>query len=505
MKNLGLAGLLFILATLFLKISGLIRDMVFAFYFGTSIEADAYTIAFTFTNIVILFLNTGMKNALVPTYMNALENRRGAYHLSQVMRSTAIVSLVISALGAAFAPLYIPFIYYGLDEKGTDIAVFVTIIFFSSIVAVGMNAVLEAYFDANHRFAISVVSQILVMASSITAAVFFASTIGVYSLAFGYLAGTILSLLLKMLFFVPKGTYSLRWKFDRKEIRSFYLIFIPVAVTAMIGQINLTVDHAFASPYGKGIVNYITFAKNLVHFPQAIIAVTIGTMIFPMLSKAQTSNNKKLFKMGLQRGISTMSLILFPALAGMVWLMPGIIEAIYQRGAFTKEATEATTTVAYYYIGSVLFFSLQTVLNKGFYAMNKGQVIFRIGILSILLNGICNYIFTNMMDSYMGIPLASSFVAFIYFIASYYLFTKLMDKSNQKELMMDLSKILLSVLFMLIVLWCIRPLTASLPNLVEIAAVSAAGAAAYIGAVFMLRVSAVTFLISVFIKRKSIE
>lgn len=502
MKRLGVAGLLFILATLVLKISGLIRDMVVAYYFGFGTEAGAYTIAFTITNTVILFLSTGMKNALVPTYMNALENKRGAYHLSQVLKSTALVSLILSVFGAVLAPLYIPFFYPELDEKGTEITVFITIIYFSSLIAVGMNAVLEAYLDANNRFAISVVSQILVMASSIAAAFFFASSIGVYSLAFGYLTGTLLSLALKKLFFMPKEAYSLREKFDWKEIHSFYHIFIPVAVTAMIGQINLTVDHAFANPYGKGTVNYITYAKNLVHFPQAILAVTIGTIIFPMLAKAQSSKNKKLFKAGLQRGISTMSLILFPALAGMVWLMPDIIEAIYQRGKFTQEATEATTTVAYYYMGSVLFFSLQTVLNKGFYAMNKGHVILKVGVLSILLNGICNYAFTNIMDSYMGIPLASSFGAFIYFIVSYSIFTKLIGKSDQREMMVDLFKVCISVLLMLIVLFWIRPFTDRLPNLAEIAVVSAAGAAVYTGAVLMLRISAATFLVSAFIRTK---
>ncbi|MDG5472458.1 lipid II flippase MurJ [Jeotgalibacillus sp. ET6] len=81
-SNFGLYSVLFLMATIFLKISGLLRDMTVSFYFGVSLSTDAYFVAFNMANMVILFLNTGMKNALVPTYIDAVKNERGPYHLS---------------------------------------------------------------------------------------------------------------------------------------------------------------------------------------------------------------------------------------------------------------------------------------------------------------------------------------------------------------------------------------------------------------------------------------
>ncbi|KIL43011.1 murein biosynthesis integral membrane protein MurJ [Jeotgalibacillus campisalis] len=500
-SKLGLASILFIIASLFLKLSGLLRDMTVAFYFGDGVAAGAYFAAFNIPNMVILFLNTGMKNALVPTYISALEKKNGSYHLSQVMKGTLIVSFIFSLLGAALAPFYIPLLYPDFTADATEISILIAIIFFASIVAVGMNSVLEAFFDANNRFAISVVSQIVVILSSILSAVLFADSIGIYSLAIGYAAGTVLSLLLKILFFIDKGTYTLKGKFDWLEIKSFYIIFVPVAVTVMIGQINLTVDYVFAGRFEVSVITYINNAKNLVHFPQAIIGVTIGTIIFPLLSKAQSTNNKELFKTGIQRGLSAMSLILLPAVAGMMWLMPNIIELVYLRGEFSEAAAAATTTVAYFYVGSVLFFSLQTVLNKGFYAMQKGQVILKIGAVSILLNIVFNYILTEAMNSYNGIPLASSVMAFIYFIVSYFIFTNLIGRSGQRKMMADLIKIIVSVVIMIGALSLLRMAAASLPNLAEIILSAVVGAIVYLGAVFMLKVSTFTFLISAIRKR----
>lgn len=495
-SKLGLASLLFIIASLFLKISGLLRDMVVAFYFGDSFAAGAYFAAFNIPNMVILFLNTGMKNALVPSYINALENQNGKHHLSQVMKGTLIVSIAFSIIGAAFSPLYVPLLYPNFSDQAIEIATIVAIIFFASIVAVGMNSVLEAYFDANNRFAISVVSQIIVILTSIVSAVLFAESIGVYSLAIGYAAGTVLSLVVKTLFFIQKGTYSLRGKFDWKEIKSFYLIFIPVAVTVMIGQINLTVDYVFAGRFQEGVITYINNAKNLVHFPQAIIGVTIGTIIFPLLSKAQATKSDKMFQNGIQKGLSAMCLVLFPAIAGMMWLMPTIIELLYQRGAFSESASMATTNVAYFYAGSVLFFSLQTVLNKGFYALQKGHLILKIGAVSVLLNALFNYILTEAMDSYYGIPLASSVMALFYFFVSYFIFVRLVGKSFQKELFIDTVKIVMAVMIMLGVLLVIKSFTDSLPAVAEIVAVGFVGAVTYLVSVIVLKVPTFKFLIA---------
>ncbi|MDG5472457.1 lipid II flippase MurJ [Jeotgalibacillus sp. ET6] len=412
------------------------------------------------------------------------------------MKGTLLVSIFLSLLGAALAPLYIPILYGDLHPQALEAAVLLTIIYFSSITAVGMNAVLEAYFDSNSRFTISVLSQIVVISSSILSTVLFAHTLGIYSIALGYVAGTVLSLLIKVFFYIKKGTYTLKGKMDWKEIKDFYIVFFPVAVTVMIGQINLTVDNIFASQFPEGAVTYINNAKNLVHFPQAIIGVAIATLIFPMLSKAQSAKNPDLFKSGLQRGFSLLSLILLPALAGIVWLMPSIIEVIYQRGEFTEDATAATTNVAYFYIGSVLFFSLQAILSKGFYALQKGQIILRIGLLSILLNIFLNFFLTKALNSYLGIPLASSLVALIYFVISFYLFIKLTGRFNSLDLTMDLLKIVLSVIIMMTALYTLRILTPSLPSLLNTATAALVGATVYTLSILALRVSTVRFLLS---------
>lgn len=213
-SKLGLASILFIGATLILKVSGLIRDMVIAYYFGASYVADAYLAAFIIPNMLILFMQNGMKNALVPSYIQAAEEQRGRSHLGQVFKGTAGLALILSIIGMAIAPVLIPLLYPDFSPEASQIAIWVTVIFFACISFVGMNSVLEAFFDAENKFSLSIVSQIIVILSSIAGAFLFANQIGAYSLAIGYAVGTVLSLIFKAFIVVPQRSLTLKEKFD---------------------------------------------------------------------------------------------------------------------------------------------------------------------------------------------------------------------------------------------------------------------------------------------------
>ncbi|MYL20133.1 murein biosynthesis integral membrane protein MurJ [Halobacillus litoralis] len=500
-SKLGLASILFIGATLILKVSGLIRDMVIAYYFGASYVADAYLAAFIIPNMLILFMQNGMKNALVPSYIQAAEEQRGRSHLGQVFKGTAGLALILSIIGMAIAPVLIPLLYPDFSPEASQIAIWVTVIFFACISFVGMNSVLEAFFDAENKFSLSIVSQIIVILSSIAGAFLFANQIGAYSLAIGYAVGTVLSLIFKAFIVVPQRSLTLKEKFDWPEVRQFYWIFLPVGLTVMVGQVNLLVGSVFASYQGEGAVMYINTAKNFVHMPQAIFGVTIATIIFPLLSKAITTNDTGQFKKGIEKGLTTMYLVLMPSIIGMMLLMPNLIELLYEGGAFDSKATEATTQVAYFYFGSVLFFSLNNIINKGFYTMKKGHLILMISVGSILLNVVFNFVFAEWLG-YLGIPLAASVMALFYTGACLIVFTKLVGGLNFKSILVDYVKITGATALMTGAVLAVKPLITGLPNVFIIIIVAIVGAIVFVGAAFVMKSDAFMFLLNNVTKRK---
>ncbi|WP_117168444.1 murein biosynthesis integral membrane protein MurJ [Paraliobacillus sediminis] len=492
--KIAITSIIFILATLVLKITGLLRDIVVAYYFGDSYQADAYLAAFIIPNMLFLFLTTGMKNAFVPQYIESLEQNRSRKLFNQIWKATGITSLLFAILGICLSPIILPLVYANFEEVALEITIHVTMIFMSALVFVGINAVLEAYLDAENRYTLSIISQNIVLITMITSAILFVPEIGTYALAIGYLAGTIISLLFKLFFIIPKKIIKITDKIDFPEVKSFFIILFPVAITVMVGQVNLAVDNIFASYFEEGVVTYINYAKNLVHFPQSIFGVTIGTIVFPLIAKAYAKQDIEGFKAGTERGLTVMFYVLLPAIVGMLLLMPTIIQLLFERGAFDQAATIATSKVAYYYAGSVLFFSLNIMINNGLYTIKKGHLIMMIGLFSIVLNAICNLILTNWMG-YVGIPLASSIVGLSYAGTCYLVFRKHVGPLVSKVFVKESLKVMLAVGVMAGGIILLRSSLPPISAIIDLILSVSTGVVVYLVCSYVLKIKSFQFLL----------
>lgn len=141
----------------------------------------------------------------------------------------------------------------------------------------------------------------------------------------------------------------------------------------------------------------------------------------------------------------------------MMLMMEEIIQIVYQRGAFDGAATVATSEVAYYYVGSVLFYSIQVIIAKGFYTLDKGNLIMRIGILSILLNIVFNFVFSSWIG-YKGLALSTSVVGFIYTFIAFFILNKHIGWLSVRKIGKEYVKIIFSCIVMIVVLWIIKHL-----------------------------------------------
>ncbi|SEO24234.1 putative peptidoglycan lipid II flippase [Amphibacillus marinus] len=434
---------IFIIITVLIKLAGVIRDIVIANYFGDSYLADAFLTAFVLVNVLILFFTNGMRHLFVPLYMKARVDHEEDKFTATIFYGTGVFSACLVLVLLVIVPLIIPILY----PVQADIIINLTQILLMAVLFVAVNAVLEAYFESIQRYSISAFSQLIVLLIMIATVVLFHQQLSVYALAVGYLLGTITSFLLKL--YLAIGVVG--WHFSIKRTQSFYINYFPIALTVMIGQINLAVDQLFANRIGEGVVTYLSYAKNLVHLPQALIATALGTLIFPVISKAFVSEDRDQLLKTINRGQLLVLTLLIPAIAGMATLMTEIIQLLYQRGQFTPQATLATTRVAYFYLGSVFFYSFNTLIVNGLYALNKAKAIMKISLISVCLNVILNGILSYAFG-FVGIPLASSIVGGLYLLLTYQKFCQEIGKLSFTGSYKQLIKVGIASLIMIIVL-----------------------------------------------------
>lgn len=453
MSKLKLAGILFLLSTFLLKFSSMIRDIVISGLFGDSYMADAYFAAMTIPNAIVLFMLTGMKDAFLPSYYKYDSLGKGFSHLTNIVKGTFWISFVVSIVGVALSPLLVRWLYpqFEIYEDGMEIAAWTAAIYFLSISLVGVNAVYEGYFDSQKKFSFSTFSQTIVVLTTISFALIFHKSIGIYAVPLGYLVGTLFSFLLKLIVMTPQKFMSWKQKADWAEIKQFYWIFIPVGLTIAVGQINLTVNTLFASRLGEGVISNLNYAFRLVNIPQAIFGVTIATIIYPLLAKAKSDGDREAFKLGMERGLSTMFMFLAPTVIGMMILMEPIVRVVYERGAFAETATALTSEYALFYMGSVFFYSIQAVVAKGFYTLEKGHYMMRIGMISVVVNIISNFILSKVMGP-SGLALSASLVGMIYSLITFTTLYKISNGFNLKYIGREYAKMIVATVVMFFVL-----------------------------------------------------
>ncbi len=503
MSKLRLASILLIISTFVLKFSSMLRDLVIANYFGSSHEADAYLAAMIIPNTLILFMLTGMKEAFLPSYYKYNALGQGFSHLTNIVKGTFWISLAATIVGMILSPFIIPVVYP--KPEAMDVAVWTAVIYFASVFLVGINAVYEGYFDAQRKFSFSTFSQTSVVLATIGGTILFHDRLGIYSAALGYFVGTIISLLIKLIYLKPGQFMNWKQPMDKREVSSFYLIFLPVGLTIAVGQVNLLINTIFSSRLEEGVVANLNYAFRLVNIPQAIFGVTIATIIFPLLAQAKTEQKMDLFKQGIEKGLSFMFLFVAPTVTGMVLLMEEVVQIFYQRGEFDATSTALTSEYAVYYVGSVVFYSIQAVIAKGFYTLEKGHYMLRIGIISI----VCNIIFNALLVKTMGAPglaLSFSLVGFVYSVITFSTLYKISGGFDLRYVAKEYIKVFIATAVMIAVLLFVERFMASWNVYVYVAAMAVIGGAVYFIALFLTRSQSMKELVNIKqFKRKASE
>lgn len=499
MSKLRLASILFLLSTFFLKFSSMIRDIVISGLYGDSYMADAYFASMVIPNAIVLFMLTGMKDAFLPSYFKYDKLGKGYSHLTNIVKGTFWISLAVSIVGAAASPWLVGMLYpdFAKFEQGMTIAAWTAAIYFLSISLVGVNAVYEGYFDSQKKFSFSTFSQTIVVLTTILFAIIFHKSLSIYAVPIGYFVGTLFSFLLKLVVLKPGKMMAWTQKMDWQEIKSFYWIFIPVGLTIAVGQINLAVNQIFASGMGEGVVSNLNYAFRLVNIPQAIFGVTIATIVYPLLAKAKSDEDHQSFKLGMERGLSYMFMFLAPTVIGMLILMESIVRITYERGAFTESATALTTEYAIFYIGSVFFYSIQAVVAKGFYTLDKGHYMMRIGMISVVVNVISNWILSNIMGP-AGLALSTSVVGMIYSVITFSTLYKISNGFNLKYIGKEYIKMITATALMFLALWGLGKVIspALLGDILYLAIMIITGAVVYFAGLYILKTTSMTQLLA---------
>lgn len=450
------------IAVMFSRVLGLIRETIFARYFGAGFLYDAFIVGFRIPNLLRdLFAEGALSAAFVKVFTDyQLKNsEKEAWRLaSMIFNGLAVVLSIITILGILLSPLFVQIITYNYlgdpnhyypPEKAA-LATTLMQIMFPFILLVALAALAMGVLNTKGRFGIPASASTAFNIVSIVFGLGFAYWLsgGVWERSvdklivpndaaqwaiIGMSIGTLLGGAAQLLIQIPSlfkvgFRFSLRLSFRDEGVRRVMRLMGPAIIGTGAVQVKVFVDTVVASGIDGG-VSWLSYAFRLMQFPIGVFGVAIGTAAIPTLSRLASEENAVKFRSTLSDAIKLVFLLAIPSACGLIVLGQPIISLIYQRGEFDAFDTNMTAWALTAYSVGLAGYAAIKVLSPAFYALNDAKTPMYISLASILVHVPASFGMMQLLSrvgvsperpngfGHVGVALATSIVASVNFLA----------------------------------------------------------------------------------------
>jgi len=365
-------------ATLVSRITGFLRDIAIANFFGAAGATDAFFVAFRIPNMFRRLLGEGrgsLTSAFVPIFADSLESEDRTAARRFLATTSGWLLLLLAAvclLGVAFSPALISIFSPGFraDPGKFALAVSLNRIMFPYLLFISLVALFMGVLNTLGRFFAPAIAPVLLNLSLIAAA-FLGRRLGVpiFALAIAVIVAGFLQLLLQLPFLRAKGflvTPKLGGITD--EHRRLAKLMLPAFLGFGVYSVSILITPAIGSMLEEGAISFLYYADRLVQFPLAIIGISFATAIFPSLARSAARSDESAFLSTLSAGVRWLLFLSIPAAVGLAVLAKPIVQVLFERGRFTPDATAATAGALVAYSAGLVAFAVVQMLLRAFYA-----------------------------------------------------------------------------------------------------------------------------------------
>jgi putative peptidoglycan lipid II flippase len=405
------------------RLVGLVRQRIFAYYFGISVAGDAYAAAFRIPNFLQNVFGEGALSAsFIPVYARLLarQERETAERVAGAVFSLlALVTSVIVLLGVFAAPLLTDLLAPGFEGAKRDLTVQLVRIFFPGAGLLVLSAWCLGVLNSHRRFFLSYAAPIIWNVAIITALVLAGTpvrhadpddlalwgSVARYT-AWGAVVGSALqfAVQLPMVFRLLGG---LRLSLDAADahVRTVVRNFVPVFLSRGVVQISAFVDEMIASLLGDGPVQALTYTQSLYTLPVSLFGMAVSAAELPAMSSAVGAEEEVAAQLRarLSAGLRQISFFIVPSIVGFLALGDVMVGALYRTGKFT----DADVLYVWGILAGSAVGLLPTTLGRlyasTFYALHDTRTPFRFAALHVVLAIVLGYVAALYVPPLLGV------------------------------------------------------------------------------------------------------
>ncbi len=396
------------------RIVGLIRQRIFAHYFGSSGEGDAFSAAFRIPNFLQNVFGEGALSAsFIPVYAKLLaqeDEAQAGRVANAIFGILALVTSIIVLLGVLTTPWIVTAIAAGFEEERRELTITLVRIFFPGAGLLVLSAWCLGVLNSHHRFFISYTAPVAWNAAIIFALIFFGNRLDLAHLAeatawasvvgsalqFGVQLPTVLRLIHSF-----RPALALASEHVQQVLRSFFPVFISRGVV----QISAFVDAFLASFLGEGAVVALNYAQSLYTLPVSLFGMSVSAAELPAMSKSLGAAEvvAETLRKRLDQGLSRISFFIVPSAVAFLALGDVIAAVLYQTGKFTRADSIYVWIILAGASVGLLASTLGRLYSSTYYALRDTRTPLLFAVLRVALTTILGYVFAIHGPGWVGV------------------------------------------------------------------------------------------------------
>ena len=329
------------------RLVGLVRDRVFAHYFGNSDAADAFRAAFRIPNFLQNLFGEGVLSAsFIPVYarLDAEGRHDEASHLAEAIFALLLaVTTVVVALGVWCAPWLIDLIAPGFHGDKRQLIITLVQILFPGAALLVFSAWCLGILNSHRRFFLSYAAPVVWNAVMIGTLLWGGRHHSEQRLAVLLAIGSVIGSGLQFAVQLPRVLgflRPLRFRIHAGEhARTVINNFFPVFLSRGVVQISAYIDAWLGSFLGTGAVSALGYAQTLYTLPVSLFGMAVSAAELPAMSSelGTASEIARALRQRLTTGLEQIAYFVIPSAAAFVLLGDVIIAAIYRTGHFRHD------------------------------------------------------------------------------------------------------------------------------------------------------------------------
>jgi len=396
------------------RVTGLVRQRVFAHYFGLTAPADAFTAAFRIPNFLNnLFGEGALSASFIPVYAALLakgEDEQANRVAGAVASLMALAVSVIVLIGVLATPLLIDAIAPGFTGDTRLLTIRLVRILFPGMGLMVLSAWCLGVLNSHHKFLISYTAPVVWNAAMIVTLVAFGAGSPLpdlaVTLAWGSVAGSALMFAVQLpaVWAVAPG---IRPVLDTasEHVRTVVRNFGPVLVSRGVVQLSGYIDTLLATLLPTGAVAALLNGQTIALLPVSLFGMSVSAAELPAMSGTVGTDPAAFEKLRgrLNTGLRQIAFFVVPSAVAFLVLGDVIVGALFQTGRFQRAESLIVWGILAGSAVGLLASTLGRLYSSTYYALRDTRTPLNYALIRVALTTILGYLCAIPLPGLLGI------------------------------------------------------------------------------------------------------